>query len=42
MELQVFVEELLGRGGVSSDPSRQAFRALYPASGFETLPLRLG
>lgn len=42
MELRVVMEELLGRTTrIEPIPSKPPIRAVYPASGFATLPLRL-
>lgn len=41
MELRVFVEELLCRASVALVPDKPPTLAVYPASGFSALPLRL-
>lgn len=42
LELRVFIEELLSRTGeIATVPEKASTLAVYPASGFATLPLRI-
>jgi hypothetical protein len=42
LEMRVFIEELLSRASeLASVPAKSPTLAVYPASGFESLPLRI-
>lgn len=42
LELRVLIEELLGRTkSIAMIPDKKPARAIYPASGFSSLPLRI-